>query len=70
MKISVMIDVTTLEEASELTGISDKDKIISEALDALITRERAKHLIDLGGTVPNAEDIPRRKSPTPSPPAE
>ena len=70
MKISVMIDVTTLEEASELTGISDKDKIISEALDALITRERAKHLIDLGGTGPDAEDIPRRKSPTPSPPAE
>ena len=70
MRTSITIDDAAFEEASDLTGIRDKNKLINEALGALIARERAKHLINLGGIEPDAEDIPRRRSPTPSPPVK
>lgn len=62
MRTTITIDDAAFEEASKLTGISEKGKLIREALDALIKRESARRLIALGGTMPDAEDIPRRRS--------
>ena len=49
------------ENASKLTGITDREELIAAALDALIQREVAKGLIALGGSDPNAEAAPRRR---------
>jgi Arc/MetJ family transcription regulator len=64
MRTTVTIDDAAFEEASELTGISEKGKLIREALDALIRRESGKRLIALGGSMPDMEDVPRRRSDT------
>ena len=62
MKITVTINDTAFEEASNLTGISEKGELIREALDALITLESGKRLVALGGSAPDMEDVPRRIS--------
>src|SRR5262249_35061766 len=40
------------DQAGELTGITDRDQLIGEALQALIEREAARRLARLGGTMP------------------
>jgi len=62
MRTTLTIDTTLYEEASKLTGISEKGKLIREALNALIARESGKRLAKLGGTAPDMESIPRRRS--------
>ena len=47
--------------ARELSGINDRDELITAGLDALIQREAAKALIALGGSDPEAEAPPRRR---------
>ena len=51
------------ERASELTGIKDRNALVSEALRALIAREAGRRLIELGGTMPNLKLPPRRRPP-------
>lgn len=60
MQITVALDSELLEKAKELTGITDSDGLISEALTALIQRENAKRLALLGGTEPSISAAPRR----------
>ncbi len=62
MRITITIDDAAFEEASKLTGISEKGKLIREALDALIARESGRRLIALGGSMLDLEDVPRRRS--------
>ena len=62
MRTTLTIDDDAFEEASKLTGISEKGKLIREALDALIARESSKRLIALGGSMPDLEDVPRRRA--------
>jgi Arc/MetJ family transcription regulator len=62
MRTTLTIDSALYEEASKLTGISEKAKLVREALAALIARESGKRLAKLGGTAPEFEDIPRRRS--------
>ena len=62
MRTTLTIDDAAFEEASNLTGISEKGKLIREALDALITLESGKRLVALGGSAPDMEDVPRRRS--------
>ncbi len=62
MRTTVTIDTVLYEEASKLTGISEKAKLVREALTALIARESGKRLAKLGGTAPDLQDIPRRRS--------
>jgi len=49
--------------AEELTGIVDRDRLISEALRALVEREAARRLARLGGTMPDLKVPPRRRLP-------
>ena len=62
MRTTITIDTTLYEEASKLTGISEKAKLVREALTALIARESGKRLAKLGDSAPDIEDIPRRRS--------
>lgn len=49
------------EAASRLTGISDRDRLVEEALRALLQREAARHLIAMGGSMPDLKVPPRRR---------
>ncbi len=62
MRTTLTIDTVLYEEASKLTGISEKAKLVREALTALIARESGKRLAKLGGTAPELKDVPRRRS--------
>lgn len=61
MRTTVTLDEELLKEAEELTGISERSKLIRDGLEALIQREAARRLARLGGTMPDFEDIPRRR---------
>ena len=62
MRTTLTIDPALYEEATKLTGISEKAKLVREALTALIARESGKRLAKLGGTAPELPDVPRRRS--------
>jgi hypothetical protein len=61
MEATVVIDEELLDKAEAITGLHDLPELLNEALLALIAREAARQLADLGGTEPDAEDIPRRR---------
>ena len=62
MKTTVTVDDALLKRAEELTGIADSASLASEALRALIERESAHNLARLGGSQPQLNPIPRRRS--------
>jgi Arc/MetJ family transcription regulator len=62
MRTTVVIDDELLARAQELTGIEEKGALIREALKSLIEREAARRLALLGGSEPDLEYIPRRRS--------
>lgn len=62
MRTTITLDDELLEQAAQAIGTSERAVIIREALTALIQREAARRLIDLGGTVPDAKLPPRRRS--------
>lgn len=61
MRTTITLDDELLEDAQELTGIMDKTALIRTALKDLVAREAARRLARLGGTMPDIEDIPRRR---------
>jgi len=62
MRTTVTIDTELFEKASRLTGIKEKSKLIREAMAALVSRESGIRLAKLGGTHPEIQEIPRRKT--------
>lgn len=62
MRTTVSIDDDVINEARELSGITENAALIREALQALIQRESARQLIQLGGTAPSMEQIARRQT--------
>jgi len=62
MRTTLIIDDRLLERASELTGIREKTALLHAGLEALIARESAKRLAALGGTEPDIQPVPRRRS--------
>ena len=61
MQTTVNIDPDQFKLARRLTGINDVCDLVNESLRALIERESARRLVDLGGTMPNLKDVPRRR---------
>lgn len=53
-----------LSEAMKVSGITDRDVLIEKALQTLIAREAARHLIAMGGRAPDFEAPPRRRPAT------
>jgi Arc/MetJ family transcription regulator len=62
MRTTIALDDNLLQQAQEFTGLTEKAALIREALKALIEREAARRLAALGGTMPELEDIPRRRA--------
>ena len=61
MKTTLNLDEQLVREAGRLTGLRAKTDVIHEGLRALITRESARRLAALGGTMPSAKVPPRRR---------
>lgn len=61
MRTIVNLDDELFARAQKLTNIATKAELVREALKALVERESARRLADLGGTMPNIKDIPRRR---------
>jgi Arc/MetJ family transcription regulator len=61
MRTTVALDDVLVEKAISYTGVHEKSALMREALKALIEREAARRLADLGGTEPGAKYIPRRR---------
>lgn len=62
MRTTLALDDELVEEAQRLTGTTEKTALVRQALRALIERESARRLAQLGGSEPGAEPVPRRQS--------
>jgi len=60
MRTTLNIEDGLIEKASAMTGIKEKTTLVKLGLEALISRESAKRLAQLGGTEKQLEPIPRR----------
>jgi len=61
MRTTLALDDDLVRIAQEYTGVVEKTALVREALKSLIERESARRLAALGGSMPNLEDIPRRR---------
>ncbi len=61
MRITITLDEDLLEKAQLLTGITEKPALVRAGLNALIQRESARRLAQLGGSEPDLGDVPRRR---------
>lgn len=61
MRTTVNLDDELVARAQELTGTLEKGALVREALRALISREAARRLAQLGGTEPELDVAPRRR---------
>jgi Arc/MetJ family transcription regulator len=61
MRTTVALDDDLVRTAQEYTGIQERTALIREGLKALIHREASRRLAALAGTMPDLEDIPRRR---------
>ena len=61
MRTTLAIDDELLQKAEALTGLHEKAALVREGLRALVQRESARRLAQLGGTEPQLEAPPRRQ---------
>jgi Arc/MetJ family transcription regulator len=61
MRTTLALDDDLVANASALTGVNEKSRLVREALKALIERESARRLARLGGSDPAAQAPPRRR---------
>jgi Arc/MetJ family transcription regulator len=62
MRTTINLDDELMAKAEEYTGIHEKSALVREALRTLIEVEASRRLSQLGGTMPDIQDIPRRRS--------
>ena len=61
MRTTINLDEELLAHAQRLSGVSERTQLIREALLALVQRESAKRLAQLGGTQLDLQSISRRQ---------
>ena len=61
MRTTITLDDELVRSAQEYSGVTEKTALIRLALTSLIQKEAARRLAALGGTMPEFEDIPRRR---------
>jgi Arc/MetJ family transcription regulator len=61
MRTTIALDDDLVRMAQEFTGVAEKTALVREALKSLIERESFRRLAALEGTMPELEDIPRRR---------
>lgn len=62
MRTTLTLDDKLLEQAGQISGLTERPALVREALHALIERESARRLARLGGSQPGLNDVPRRSS--------
>ncbi len=62
MRTTLSLDDELIAQAQAFTGLKEKSALVREALKALIERESARRLARLGGSEPELEPVPRRRS--------
>lgn len=62
MRTTLSLDDELIAQAQAFTGVKEKSALVREALKALIERESARRLARLGGSEPELEPVPRRRS--------
>jgi Arc/MetJ family transcription regulator len=62
MRVTIDIDDALLEQAAKLTGIRRKSDLVCMGLIALVARESARRLADLGGSEKHFRPGRRRRS--------
>jgi Arc/MetJ family transcription regulator len=62
MRTTLNIDDDLLDEARRLTGMREKTALVRMGLEALIARESARRLAALGGSQPDLDVTPRRRT--------
>ena len=62
MRTTLNLNQELLDKAASLTGVKEKTALIHLGLEALIARESARRLAQLGGTQKKLRPIPRRRS--------
>lgn len=62
VRTTINLDDTLVREAQQLTGTTERTALIHAGLRALIERESARRLAALGGSAPDLQPIPRRRS--------
>ena len=61
MRTTIALDDDLIAKAQAYTGVEEKSALVREALKALIQREAAKRLANLGGSQPGIKSVPRRR---------
>jgi len=61
MRTTVTLDDDLLARARELSGVEQLGPLLKKALTELVQREAGIRLARLGGTMPDLQDIPRRR---------
>ena len=61
MRTTINLDDALLEIARSLTGLKSTTAIVHQALETFVRIEPGKRLIELGGTMPDAEPATRRR---------
>ncbi|WP_137131756.1 type II toxin-antitoxin system VapB family antitoxin [Rhizobium sp. FY34] len=62
MRATINLDDDLLDRARSLTGTKATTTLVRLALETLVRIESGKRLIALGGSMPDAEAAPRRRS--------
>lgn len=61
MRTTLNIEDRLIDEAARLTGVTEKTALVRMGLAALIAREGARRLADLGGSEKDLRRPPRRR---------
>jgi len=62
MRTTLNIDEELVRKAARLTGITEKTSLVRRGLEALIARESARRLAELGASEPALRPVARRRS--------
>ena len=62
MRTTLNIEDSILRHAAKLTGVKEKTSLVRLGLEALISRESARRLAELGGTEKRLRSVRRRRS--------
>ncbi|MFQ5827618.1 MAG: type II toxin-antitoxin system VapB family antitoxin [Candidatus Methylomirabilia bacterium] len=61
MRTTLNIDDSLLRRAAKLTGVKEKTSLVRLGLEALVARESARRLAELGGTEKRLRPVRRRR---------
>ena len=62
MRTTLNIDDDLLKKAARLSGVDEKTSLVKLGLEALIARESARRLANLGGTEKKLKNVRRRRT--------